>query len=57
MYAAGFVGAGNMARALVRGLIDAGLFSPESLQVTDVVAGSPPGVSGGVRSGLGSGQP
>ena len=39
MYAAGFVGAGNMARALVRGLIDAGLFLPGSLQVTDVVAG------------------
>lgn len=34
----GFIGAGNMATALVKGLIDTGLYAPEQLVVSDVEA-------------------
>lgn len=37
-YAVGFIGAGNMAGALIKGVIDAGLYAPERIVCSDVDA-------------------
>jgi pyrroline-5-carboxylate reductase len=34
----GFIGAGNMATALVKGLVESGLYGPERLMVSDIRA-------------------